>query len=486
MSRLTKKEYYLEIAGVVAKRSTCLKRNYGAVIVKDDRIISTGYNGAPRGRANCMEDIKKCPRMNVAHNTDYSTCRSVHAEANAIIHASYNDTKGSVLYLTGWDAQTGKRLPVAEPCPMCKRMIINAQIEKVISWDDENHSMKEYFVKDWTLPCNDDSIPEIDGSKKLKESIKDEEGIPHLKEFVTDLRSILEQIEFKYSDEKDSEETIKKRFKEAMSEFYKDIIENGIKTEIKESITGKEGVPHLNECIIDLRSQEPEDHSHFTAEEITQNQISARMITDMMQTGLSGDHPQIEEIQNKFNDVFSSRNYYEEQNYDRMILIDATLAVFQREFLNTQLWTNVKIFAENPRIREKILCFAVQGMAEHGQPHTWNVDKVENFQRMMNNQNNHLNKSWNVKAVLCHTLHSPRNYFVELTISNKSNTDNAVLIMDDTAYSKLLPTIRLMKILNQSPPALQLQLYGCCTVMENLEQMKQSLEDHCENKDVIM
>ena len=148
MSRLTKKEYYLEIAGVVAKRSTCLKRNYGAVIVKDDRIISTGYNGAPRGRANCMEDIKKCPRMNVAHNTDYSTCRSVHAEANAIIHASYNDTQGSVLYLTGWDAQTGKRLPVAEPCPMCKRMIINAQIEKVISWDDENHSVKEYFVKD--------------------------------------------------------------------------------------------------------------------------------------------------------------------------------------------------------------------------------------------------------------------------------------------------------------------------------------------------
>ena len=470
MSRLTKKEYYLEIAGVVAKRSTCLKRNYGAVIVKDDRIISTGYNGAPRGRANCMEDIKKCPRMNVAHNTDYSTCRSVHAEANAIIHASYNDTKGSVLYLTGWDAQTGERLPVAEPCPMCKRMIINAQIEKVISWDDENHSVKEYFVKDWTLPCNDDSIPEINGSEKIKESIKDEEGIPHLKEFVADLRSRLEQIEFKCSNEKDYEETIKKRFKEAMSEFYKDIIENGSEKnkyskKIEESITDDEGIPHLKEAVFDLRSQEPEDHSHFTAEEITQNQISARMITDMMQTGLSGDHPQIEEIQNKFNYTFSSRNYYEEQNHDRLILIYATLAFFQREFLNTQLWTNVKIFTENPRI-------------QHGQPHTWNVDKVENFQRMMNNQNNHFNKSWNVKAVLCHTLHSPRNYFVELTISNKSNTDNAVLIMDDTVYTKLLSTIRLMKILNHSPSALQLQLYGCCTVMENLERMKQSLEDH--------
>lgn len=450
MSRLTKKEYYLEIAGVVAKRSTCLKRNYGAVIVKDDRIISTGYNGAPRGRANCMEDIKKCPRMNVAHNTDYSTCRGVHAEANAIIHASYNDTQGSVLYLTGWDAQTGKRLPVAEPCPMCKRMIINAQIEKVISWDDENHSMKEYSVKDWTLPCNDDSIPKIDGSEKIKESINDEEGIPHLKEFVADLRSRLEQIKFEYSNEKDSEEIIKKRFKEAMSEFYKDIIENGSE-KIKDSIKDEEGIPHLK-VIKDL--------------------------VDRMQTGLSGDHPQIEEIQNKFDDVFSSRNYYEAQNYDRMILINATIAFFQREFLNTQLWTNVKIFIDNPLLREKILCYSVQGMAQHGEPHTWNVDKVENFQRMMNNQDSYINKSLEVKAVLCHTLRSPRNYFVELTISNKSNTDNAVLIMDDTTYSKLLPTVRLMKILNQSPPALHSELYGSCTVMENLERMRQTLEDH--------
>lgn len=472
MSRLTKKEYYLEIAGVVAKRSTCLKRNYGAVIVKDDRIISTGYNGAPRGRANCMEDIKKCPRMNVAHNTDYSTCRSVHAEANAIIHASYNDTQGSVLYLTGWDAQTGERLPVAEPCPMCKRMIINAQIEKVISWDDEHHSVKEYFVKDWTLPCNDDSIPKIDGSEKIKESIKDEEGIPHLKEFVADLRSRLEQIKFEYSDEKDYEEIIKKRFKEAMSEFYKDIIENG-SGKIKESITGKEGIPHLKEAVFDLRSQEPEYHSHFNTEEIPHY---LKALVDRMQIGLSGDHPKIEEIQNKFNDVFSSQNYYETQNYDRMILINATIAFFQREFLNTQLWTNVKIFIDNPRLREKILCFAVQGMAQHGQPHTWNVDKAENFQRMMNNQNNHLNKSWEVKAVLCHTLHSPRNYFVELTISNKSNTDNVMLRMDDNTYTKLLPTIRLMKILDHSPSALQLQLYGCCTVMENLERMKQTLK----------
>ena len=463
--RLTKKEYYLEIAGVVAKRSTCLKRNYGAVIVKDDRIISTGYNGAPRGRANCMEDIKKCPRMNVAHNTDYSTCRSVHAEANAIIHASYNDTQGSVLYLTGWDAQTGKRLPVAEPCPMCKRMIINAQIEKVISWDDENHSVKEYFVKDWTLPCNDDSIPEIDGSKKLEESIKDEEGIPHLKEFVADLRSRLEQMKFKYSDEKDSEE-IKKRFKEAMSEFYKDIIENGSE-KIKESVEDDD-IPMIlidaTECIPRLKA--------------------IKDLVDRMEIGLSGDHPQIEEIQNKFNNTFSSRDYYEEQNHDRLILIDATIAFFQREFLNTQLWTNVKIFAENPRLREKILCYAVQGMAQHGQPHTWNVDKVENFQRMMNNQRRYMNedndahKFWKVTPVLCHTLHSPRNYFVELTISNKSNTDYAVLIMDDTVYIKLLSSIRLMKILNHSPSALHSQLYGCYTVMENLERMKQSLEDH--------
>ncbi len=154
--RPTKKEYYLKLAEDAAKRSTCVKRNYGAIIVKDDHIVSTGYNGAPRGRTNCTE--LGCPRMNVAHNTEYSTCRSVHAEANAIIHANYNDMIGSTLYLAGIDCVTGKQVEKCEPCPMCKRMIINAQIAKVIVDD------AEYIVKDWTLPINDDSIPKIKAS----------------------------------------------------------------------------------------------------------------------------------------------------------------------------------------------------------------------------------------------------------------------------------------------------------------------------------
>lgn len=482
MSRLTKKEYYLEIAGVVAKRSTCLKRNYGAVIVKDDRIISTGYNGAPRGRANCMEDIKKCPRMNVAHNTDYSTCRSVHAEANAIIHASYNDTQGSILYLTGWDAQTGKRLPVAEPCPMCKRMIINAQIEKVISWDDENHSVKEYFVKDWTLPCNDDSIPEIDGSKKLEESIKGEktdlrsileqiefknseesitggEGIPHLNECIFDLRSKLENIKFEYSDPEESEKEIKKRFEEAMSELYKDIIENGIPQE--------------------------QEESPFDEDELEEIRTSVISLTNTMHQILSdGNSLELSRLSEFFQKTFSSRDWYPGQNKDRLILIYATMKFFTRCFTDIELWKSTHILSDNALLREKVLCYAIQGMADHGQPHTWNVDKVQNFQRMINNQDSRMydtntGQHWRVTASLCQGIHS-HNYFVELSISeiSRNSETQAKIIMDDDAYKKLLPAIRLMKILNHSPASLLAQLYGCSTVMENLTRMRQSLEDH--------
>lgn len=151
--RPDKNRYYLQIAKDASARSTCLKRRYGAVIVKDDHIISTGYNGAPRGAVNCL-DIG-CPRMNVPNNTEYSTCRSVHAEANAIIHGTYSDMIGSTLYLYGFDVQHEKVVLDGEPCPMCKRMIINAQIEKVVVLDGQN-TPKEMIVKDWTLPCAED------------------------------------------------------------------------------------------------------------------------------------------------------------------------------------------------------------------------------------------------------------------------------------------------------------------------------------------
>ena len=161
--RPSKATYYLQLAADAAKRSTCMKRHYGAVIVKDDRIVSTGYNGAPRGRANC-DLLGACPRMAVPNNTDYSTCRSVHAEANAIIHANYNDMIGSTLYLAGWDCKTDKPVTETSPCPMCKRMIINAQINQVIVRDGDK--IKSYDVADWISIENDDSIPKPDPDTK--------------------------------------------------------------------------------------------------------------------------------------------------------------------------------------------------------------------------------------------------------------------------------------------------------------------------------
>ena len=115
-SRISKKQYYLEIAKAVAQRSTCLKRQYGAVIVSaNDEIIATGYNGAPRGYSNCT-DNGFCPRMNVAHNTgDYGTCSSVHAEQNAMLSAARRDMIGGTLYLVGRDKGNWF---AAEPCPI--------------------------------------------------------------------------------------------------------------------------------------------------------------------------------------------------------------------------------------------------------------------------------------------------------------------------------------------------------------------------------
>jgi len=133
MSRPTKKEYYLLIARDVATRSTCLRRRYGAVIVNKGRIVSTGYNGSPRGEINCC-DRGVCPRMdkNIPHNTgDYSDCCSVHAEQNAIIHASFEDMQGATLYLSGLNPDDTIIAGIA-PCPICSRMISNAGIKEII------------------------------------------------------------------------------------------------------------------------------------------------------------------------------------------------------------------------------------------------------------------------------------------------------------------------------------------------------------------
>ena len=157
MERVSKRNYYLDIAETVLRRATCLRRVYGAIIVKNDEIISTGYNGAPRGRRNCV-DMGICTReaLRVPRGERYELCRNVHAEANAIISAARRDTVGSTLYLVGHDAQTGELLGDATSCPMCRRMIINAGInEVVIRRTEEEYDIVP--VQKWI--DEDDSLP---------------------------------------------------------------------------------------------------------------------------------------------------------------------------------------------------------------------------------------------------------------------------------------------------------------------------------------
>ncbi len=133
MDRISKENYYLDIAQTVLERATCLRRVYGAIIVKNDEIISTGYNGAPRGRANCS-DLGYCSReaMNIPRGQRYELCRSVHAEANAIISASRRDMVGGTMYLVGRNAATGELLSDATSCSMCRRLVINSGLERVV------------------------------------------------------------------------------------------------------------------------------------------------------------------------------------------------------------------------------------------------------------------------------------------------------------------------------------------------------------------
>jgi dCMP deaminase len=134
LDRISKTNYYLEIAKAVSRRSTCLRRQYGAVLVRNDEIISTGYNGSPRGEENCC-DMGYCWREsnNIAHGKEYESCLSVHAEQNAIISACRRDIIGSTLYLVGFE--NGKLISSEEvkPCKICEKMIINSGIVKVIT-----------------------------------------------------------------------------------------------------------------------------------------------------------------------------------------------------------------------------------------------------------------------------------------------------------------------------------------------------------------
>ncbi len=159
MERTSKENYYLDIAQTVTERATCLRRVYGAIIVKNDEIIATGYNGSPRGRKNCV-DLGYCTReaMQVPRGERYELCRSVHAEANAIISAARRDMAGGTIYLVGRDAQTGELLGDADSCSMCRRLIINSGLEKVVI----RRTPTEYeviSVREWVY--DDDSMANL-------------------------------------------------------------------------------------------------------------------------------------------------------------------------------------------------------------------------------------------------------------------------------------------------------------------------------------
>ncbi len=154
--RRTKENYYLDIADAALQRSTCLRRKYGAIVVSDDEILATGYNGAPRGRLNCS-DLGRCTReeLNIPSGERYELCRSVHAEANAIISAARRDMLGGTLYLVGRSAGSNELVSTATPCSMCRRLIINAGIKRVVArTGEESYTVTE--VEEWIE--NDDTL----------------------------------------------------------------------------------------------------------------------------------------------------------------------------------------------------------------------------------------------------------------------------------------------------------------------------------------
>lgn len=161
MDRVNKINYYLDIAQTVSERSTCLRKHYGAIIVKNDVIVSTGYNGAPRGRKNCS-DLGFCQRqkLNIPQGERYELCRAAHAEANAMLAASRDQMLGSTLYMACVNPDTGVLIPNVTSCSMCKRLVINAGIKQVIVRESVS-DYTVYEVFDWVN--NDDSLSGVFG-----------------------------------------------------------------------------------------------------------------------------------------------------------------------------------------------------------------------------------------------------------------------------------------------------------------------------------
>jgi len=157
--RVSKDEYYLGIAKEVAKRSTCFRRSIGAIIIRDDQIISTGYVGAPRKtkssfeHGSCLRD-----KLNIPHGHRYELCRSVHAEQNAIINAARSGVSllGGDIYIHGTTVDEKKTID-AIPCFICKKMIINAGLKRVIS-SGKDGNILEFSTDDWIKDWKENDI----------------------------------------------------------------------------------------------------------------------------------------------------------------------------------------------------------------------------------------------------------------------------------------------------------------------------------------
>jgi dCMP deaminase len=133
MQRISKDEYYMDIAMAVSKRATCLRRKFGAIIVNNDEIVATGYNGAPRGEKDCLElNVCERQRLNIPSGERYELCRSIHAEQNAIISAARKETIGATIYIAGTESASGE-VTNSTPCKLCRRYIKNAGITRVVA-----------------------------------------------------------------------------------------------------------------------------------------------------------------------------------------------------------------------------------------------------------------------------------------------------------------------------------------------------------------
>ncbi|MDI6825665.1 MAG: dCMP deaminase family protein [Candidatus Aenigmarchaeota archaeon] len=166
--RISKDEYYLQIARTVAQRSPCIRRQFGAIIVKDDVIVSTGYNGPARGVINCTEIGCLKDEMNLPHYSGYEHCPAVHSEENCILNAARHGANvlNGTMFICGQNFKD-KSITESKPCERCKRAIINAGIREVLTMD-KNGKITRYEVKDWVEEDSKTYIDKLREIKKLK------------------------------------------------------------------------------------------------------------------------------------------------------------------------------------------------------------------------------------------------------------------------------------------------------------------------------